>query len=386
MKRTPLFTLFLALFALSSQLTAEIQQAAVARLVKATGDYLVIGEDGEARTLDDSRQLYEGETIAMGEDATATVVFSTGSIATLKPETVVYVERLRQETVSEATEQDETREPSPSDIELRLYHGNIISDVKKLREQSAYEVHGPVGTAGVRGTVFSVIVANPAFSPIYVGGSSSSPQTTPISSALYATSPSSFPYPVTPGLPRTVDPLLPTLQQQPVTMDISTLTGTVTVQPTLDFSAPTSGQTQGGEQPVGAAQRTSLSNVLGSVNQSGQETSVTPPTPSDQQTLAALVNQVRNARNAANEAMQEMGQQSSGTPTSTLDPLPTQQEIRDRIQQLTDEIREQTQQGDQGTEAQTPEDEEGTTDEEIQTPDLPVVLPGEDATEGDLVN
>ncbi|MDP0501960.1 MAG: FecR domain-containing protein [Verrucomicrobiota bacterium JB022] len=151
---------------LVSGLFAAADQPAIARLLKVSGDYILLNPEGEERQLDGSRQLYEGEVLQTGEDSTGVILFSTGTVATLRPETTIEIVRNRQETVDEAASLKAAQETTPSDVQIKLYNGSVISDVKKLRGDSTYQIHTPLGTAGVRGTLFQTIYITPIINPV----------------------------------------------------------------------------------------------------------------------------------------------------------------------------------------------------------------------------
>lgn len=98
--------------------------------------------------------LPEGATLKTGANSSVTVVFSTGSVATIGANSVVEVSKFQQEPFTGTLTQG--FEPSVSDTQLALVEGEVISNVAKLRKGSKYEVTSPVGAAGVRGTVFYV--------------------------------------------------------------------------------------------------------------------------------------------------------------------------------------------------------------------------------------
>lgn len=162
-------TLFFSLAVWSAAATAalaEISHPAVARLLRTSGTYQVLDPLGNPRDLDARGAVFEGEIIQMGPNAQAMLVFSTGTVAKLTPDTIVRIDELRQEpsgTPAPALRSRAT-ETTDSSIQIRLYHGSVVSDIQPLRQDSTYAIHTPLGTAGVRGTVMETGYENPNWS------------------------------------------------------------------------------------------------------------------------------------------------------------------------------------------------------------------------------
>jgi hypothetical protein len=96
--------------------------------------------------------LPQGAVIKTGPNSTASVVFSSGSVAIVEENSVVEVAKFLQEPfVGTMTA---GAEPSVSETQLNVQSGGVVSVVAKLRKGSSYTVSSPVGAAGVRGTSF----------------------------------------------------------------------------------------------------------------------------------------------------------------------------------------------------------------------------------------
>ncbi|KAF0096350.1 MAG: hypothetical protein E1N59_317 [Puniceicoccaceae bacterium 5H] len=104
---------------------------------------------GHLRAPFENGQLYEGEAIRTREGTTAVILFSTGTQATLMPNSIVYFDDLQQQ-----------EDGGTSDIHLQLYAGRVVSNVKKLQPGSSYEVHTLVGSTSVKGTHFEIELIN----------------------------------------------------------------------------------------------------------------------------------------------------------------------------------------------------------------------------------
>lgn len=98
--------------------------------------------------------LPQGATIKTGPASIATIVFSSGSISTVRPNSEVEVTKFQQAPFTGTVSGGQ--EPSVSNTQINLLDGEIVTTVAKLQKGSEFVVNSPVGAAGVRGTVFSV--------------------------------------------------------------------------------------------------------------------------------------------------------------------------------------------------------------------------------------
>ncbi len=98
--------------------------------------------------------LPQGATVKAGAGSTATLVFASGSVATIRPNSEVEITKFEQEAFSGPV--SKKGEPSVSNTELKLIDGEVISNVAKLKKGSQFVVNSPIGAAGVRGTIFSI--------------------------------------------------------------------------------------------------------------------------------------------------------------------------------------------------------------------------------------
>lgn len=105
--------------------------------------------------------FYDGHTFVTGADGSAVLLFSNGTVTTLKADTRFAVNRFRQEKIEGAADQkvaDLEAEPSPSETELELKVGDMVVDIKPLDKDSSFNIHSPVGVAGIRGTTVGMNV------------------------------------------------------------------------------------------------------------------------------------------------------------------------------------------------------------------------------------
>jgi hypothetical protein len=99
--------------------------------------------------------LPQGSIIKTGDESTVNLEFSSGATAMVRPNSQIEVTKFEQELVSGKNEFG-NEEPSVSSTKMMLLTGEVVSNVKKLKKGSEYIVNTPIGSAGVRGTFFSV--------------------------------------------------------------------------------------------------------------------------------------------------------------------------------------------------------------------------------------
>lgn len=168
-RHRPAVLLLLILAALMpGKLPAEANQADMAPssiLVARVSGVVTVSdpETGQFRSLTRGMRLGQGVTINSAADGTAILLFSNGSTLTVKANTQVAIdEYLQAPAPEESPAQLESRdaEPSTSKTRLRLLEGDIVGSVKRLNtdEGSSFEINSPIGTAGIRGTSWSMSV------------------------------------------------------------------------------------------------------------------------------------------------------------------------------------------------------------------------------------
>lgn len=142
--------LFLSVAVHAAELSAGAFSIGLAR-----GDvtYRIAGSDTD-RPAPAGTALPQGATVKTGAGSVATIVFSSGSVVTLRPNTEVEVAKFAQAPFTGSVEK--RVEPSVSETQLVLVKGEAINTVAKLRTGSEYVMTSPVGAAGVRGTIFIV--------------------------------------------------------------------------------------------------------------------------------------------------------------------------------------------------------------------------------------
>ena len=144
--------------------------------VKAT--ILIVSLEGEVSSLhleDDfkveldssalGRKIDDQSILETGKDGSIGLLFSNGTLVAVKPSTKFYVREYSQRIFSpegfpKPSELEE--EPSRSQFLAHLDFGELVVKVPKLKKGSSMILSSPLGTAGIRGTMFQLMaVRNP---------------------------------------------------------------------------------------------------------------------------------------------------------------------------------------------------------------------------------
>ena len=133
-------------------------------------------EDEFQITLDSSsvgKKVEEKSIIVTGDSGNASLLFSNGALITIKPGSRFYLRKFAQKSFSadpNANPSQIEEEPSQSELLAHLDFGNLIVKAPKLRKGSSMELSSPLGTAGIRGTMFQLVaVRNPVTGDITGG-------------------------------------------------------------------------------------------------------------------------------------------------------------------------------------------------------------------------
>ena len=100
--------------------------------------------------------LFDGHTVKTGAGSKVVLLFSSGTITTLKEGSVLNIKKFAQKSFDPKTSgklSARKDEPSPSETVIDLSLGDMVVDVKKLKKESSFNIDSPVGTAGIRGTI-----------------------------------------------------------------------------------------------------------------------------------------------------------------------------------------------------------------------------------------
>ncbi|MBT3666716.1 MAG: hypothetical protein HN548_04490, partial [Opitutae bacterium] len=133
-------------------------------------------EDEFTVTLNSSsvgKKVSEKSILVTGEDGSACLLFSNGALITIKPGSRFYLRKFAQKNFSadhNANPSELEQEPSQSELLAHLDFGNLIVKAPKLNKGSTMVLSSPLGTAGIRGTMFQLVaVRNPVTGDITGG-------------------------------------------------------------------------------------------------------------------------------------------------------------------------------------------------------------------------
>ncbi len=148
--------LFLSLLALSA-ISAQAAQLASAKVLSVQGTATKTSLEKKTTNLSEGDILTEGMKVETGSLGVVELVFSNGSMITLQPLSGIEIEELTQENFggNKAYEQLQA-DPSASQTVLALDYGKLDGHVKKLNNRSKFNIKTAMGTAAIRGTIFTV--------------------------------------------------------------------------------------------------------------------------------------------------------------------------------------------------------------------------------------
>ena len=97
-------------------------------------------------------------SIATGAGSSVLCLFSNGTLMTLTEKTRMKVGVFKQEPFDPNGRElkDLVEEPSSSEVVVDLDFGSLVVKTKKLNKSSSFDIHSPLGTAGIRGTEFQM--------------------------------------------------------------------------------------------------------------------------------------------------------------------------------------------------------------------------------------
>lgn len=152
-----LFSALLALILMGA--SANAKQSATAKVVDVVGTVTKFLADGSKESLKVGDLIREGDAISATALSSASLVFSNGSEVTIQENTSVNFTTMQQEAfVGGQTYEALQADPSPSQTILDLNYGELTGHVKKLRQDSRFEINTPLGAAAIRGTRFTVML------------------------------------------------------------------------------------------------------------------------------------------------------------------------------------------------------------------------------------
>ncbi|MEM1223195.1 MAG: FecR domain-containing protein [Verrucomicrobiota bacterium] len=147
------FTGLLALTVVSS-VAAEL---ASAKVTAVTGTVTLYPASGPERQLKVGDIVKEGDDISATALSNASFVFSNGSTLELEENSSLTIRELQQENFSGGKTYEQLEaDPSKSQTMLELNYGTVSGHVKKLKPGSEFHVETALGTAAIRGTIWTV--------------------------------------------------------------------------------------------------------------------------------------------------------------------------------------------------------------------------------------
>lgn len=142
-------------FLLLSAVAASAELAS-AKVIAITGTVTKYNSSGQTR-IAAGAILKEGDSLTTGPLGSAKLIFSNGSELTVKENSSFEISKLQQEAFNSSNSYEQLQaDPSRSQTLLELNYGELEGHVKKLRSDSKFHIQTPLGTAGIRGTRWSV--------------------------------------------------------------------------------------------------------------------------------------------------------------------------------------------------------------------------------------
>ena len=127
-------------------------------------------------TLDDSsvgKTIDSDSVLLTGKSGTASLLFSNGVLITVKPGSRFFLKKFSQKSFKDETKikpSELEEEPSQSELLAHLDFGNLVVKAPKLKKGSSMLVTSPLGTAGIRGTMFQLVAVRNPLSGDITGG------------------------------------------------------------------------------------------------------------------------------------------------------------------------------------------------------------------------
>ena len=163
------------LFCLSVTKLLGIEASVIVASIKGEVSSFSI-EDEFSITLDSSsvgKKVEEKSILVTGKNGSACLLFSNGALITIESGSRFYLRRFEQKnfTVDHNANPSQIEiEPSQSQLFAHLDFGNLIVKAPKLNKGSSMVLSSPLGTAGIRGTMFQLVaVRNPVTGDITGG-------------------------------------------------------------------------------------------------------------------------------------------------------------------------------------------------------------------------
>jgi hypothetical protein len=152
MKTTKLYTTLFSLLFFGA-LASSSAQLSSAKVLSVEGTVTKYSKDGGNAPLKTGDILVEGDSVSATALSSALLVFSNGSQITVEENTSFNIAKLSQQPFSGSAAYEQLQaDPSVSQTLLELNYGQLGFHVKKLRQNSSFDIESPLGTAAIRGT------------------------------------------------------------------------------------------------------------------------------------------------------------------------------------------------------------------------------------------
>ncbi|MEM8867645.1 MAG: FecR domain-containing protein [Verrucomicrobiota bacterium] len=154
--------LFRSFFLLAGLLTLTAVTSVAAELASAkvtavTGTVTLYPASGPERALKVGDIVKQGDDISATALSSASFVFSNGSTAELEENSSLTIRELDQEAFGGGKTYEQLEaDPSKSQTMLELNYGTVSGHVKKLKPGSNFNIETALGTAAIRGTIWTV--------------------------------------------------------------------------------------------------------------------------------------------------------------------------------------------------------------------------------------
>jgi hypothetical protein len=151
MKSVKISLLSFAILAIACA-TSQAAQLASAKVIDVVGSAAKFTE-GASSPLSEGAFLKQGDSISVAALSQVKLVFSNGSEVTVEENSSLTLAELSQQSFSGGNTYEQLQaDPSTSQTRLELNYGKLDFHVKKLRQDSSFEIETPIGTAAIRGT------------------------------------------------------------------------------------------------------------------------------------------------------------------------------------------------------------------------------------------
>jgi hypothetical protein len=112
--------------------------------------------------LTENQIIHDNAIVHTGENASVLLLFSSGASISLAHTSDLDIEKFTQDPFASYEPAKEKEEPSVSNTSIKLTRGELVGNVKKLKNAgqpggSKFTVGTPVGAAGIRGTTFRIV-------------------------------------------------------------------------------------------------------------------------------------------------------------------------------------------------------------------------------------